>query len=102
LGVDRIETVAARGPEGNGYYTWPRFGYDASLDLASTVDYKAVESALPQSLKGAARVSDLMATEEGRAWWKANGDTIHMTFDLQEGSLSRRVWEAYKAEKANK
>jgi hypothetical protein len=90
-GVVKIETHAARGQRMNGYYTWARFGYDATLP------HYGVRDALPPSLAGAERLSDLMATAEGRAWWKEKGDTIHAEFDLAEGSLSRRVLDAYLA-----
>lgn len=31
-GIDRIETTAGRGGVMNGYYTWPRMGYNATLE----------------------------------------------------------------------
>ena len=40
-----------------------------------------------------------MCTAEGRDWWKANGHSIDLSFDLKEGSLNRRIWEAYLREK---
>jgi hypothetical protein len=102
LGVEQIETFAAgwgrnrgAGSTYNGYYTWPRFGYDGALSSEQ-------RARLPEALKDAQRVSDLMRTESGRLWWKDNGDAISLGFDLAPGSLSRRTWEAYLAEKAGK
>lgn len=100
LGVTRIETTASgegrRRPEyvdgWNGYYTWPRFGYDGPLT-------STVKARLPEALKDAERVSDLMRTDDGRAWWKDWGESAALEFDLAPGSLSRRTWDAYLAEK---
>lgn len=92
LGLDRIVTTAERSPNANGYYTWARFGYDAPL----RADHKGK---LPESLRGAEKISDLMASEEGQQWWKTHGDTTEMTFDLKPGSKSRKIWEAYLEEK---
>ncbi|MEW4569299.1 hypothetical protein AB1L88_15650 [Tautonia sp. JC769] len=99
LGVARIETTAAgegrkrlAGGTWNGFYTWPRFGYDGPL----TSD---VKRQLPRALADAERISDLMRTPEGREWWKDWGTQSALEFDLAPGSLSRRTWDAYLAEK---
>jgi hypothetical protein len=94
MGVDRIVTTASRSPNENGYYTWARFGYDAPLN-------RKEKEVLPATLGHAERVSDLMTTEEGRRWWKDHGSTKKMTFNLKDGSRSRKVWTAYLQEKAN-
>lgn len=93
MGVARIETFAAR-RKGvyNGYYTWARFGYDGPLSPGA-------RRYLPDSLKGAKRLSDLMKTPEGRDWWKAKGRSREMAFDLSDGSTSVKVWESYFAER---
>ena len=80
--VARIETYAARGEGMNGYYTWPRLGYDAPVPDEVT---------LPAKFEGVERISQLMMTPDGRDWWKENGVSTGMTFDLNEGSLSRKV-----------
>lgn len=94
LGVQEIRTVAGGGPgqDQNGYYTWPRFGYDAPLP-------ERIAARLPESLRPAARLSDLMRTPEGRQWWKDHGEAMEVRFDLGTGSLSRRVWDQYLATK---
>lgn len=94
-GFKTIVTYAAgdaRQAGWNGYYTWPRLGYDALLQ-----PWEA--SRLPPNLRGATTVLDVMATPEGRAWWKANGAGREMTFDLRPGSRSRKTLDAYLAEK---
>jgi GNAT superfamily N-acetyltransferase len=99
LGIETIKTQAQRAPDSNGYYTWPRFGYDGPLDAIMRSGKTGAVISLPESLKGAKRVSDLMATKEGTEWWKTHGDTIDLTFDLRPGSKSRQIWDAYQAEK---
>lgn len=91
-GVHQIETYAARGGVYNGYYTWARLGYDAPLK-----DYFKRE--LPEQFKGAETIQDLMATPEGRAFWKKKGYDEKMTFDLAPGSRSMQVLDAYLAER---
>lgn len=95
LGFGRIETYAARfDADGTiGYKVWPRFGYDGDIPAH-------IAAKLPDTLAGAKRVSDLMKTPEGRAWWDANGSSFDATFDLDPGSESRKVWDAYLARKA--
>jgi hypothetical protein len=81
----------------NGFYTWPRLGYDAAIDTEKLDGLQKRE--LAEQFPKAKRVSDLMKTQEGRDWWKANGCDTLMKFDLKAGSLSRRVLEAYLKEK---
>ena len=95
MNAAEISTSAAGPPDHpglNGYYTWPRLGYDAPIPghLADT---------LPLTLNRARRVSDLMQTSEGRSWWKTNGEGLELTFDLAENSRSRQVLEEYMREK---
>ncbi|MFZ4702851.1 MAG: phage minor head protein [Candidatus Methylumidiphilus sp.] len=72
----------------NGYYTWARLGYDAPLTAAEM-------QALPTGLAGSISVADLMASEEGAAWWKLHGNSRTMVFDLSAGSQSRRTLQNY-------
>jgi hypothetical protein len=91
----RIETFAAGSastPRWNGYYTWPRLGYDAALTPAET-------ESLPADLSQATTVLDLMATEPGRAWWKQHGSERKMVFDLTPGSRSLGMLGQYLQDK---
>jgi hypothetical protein len=88
LGVGRIETVAGRRARENGYYTWPRFGFDGVLPAS-------VRRILPPGLEGSRSVLDLMRCEKGRAWWREHGATIRVAFDLARGSRSRRALAQY-------
>lgn len=90
-GVSRIRTTAGRsgGSDAmNGYYTWPRLGYNADLEPSQI-------KRLPLALNKARTVLDLYETPEGRAWWKAHGTTTPMTFDVAPGSQSLKALNAY-------
>lgn len=92
LGVKEMQTAAGRGGGMNGYYTWARFGYDAELSPAF------IREVLPKAtaeLRSAKRVSDLMATPEGREFWKTHGESFHGTFDLRDNSYSMRTLNEY-------
>jgi hypothetical protein len=76
-----------------GYYFWPRVGFDGEIPLAA-------RDKLPMHLAQHTRLRGLMATPAGRAWWKENGTTVRLRFDLQPGSDSRRTLDAYLKELA--
>lgn len=85
----------------NGYYTWPRFGYDADIEDENfdTPVYRQLKANFPE----AETLLEVMATPEGREWWKTNGsDIYHAKFDLEDGSRSMLVHEAYQAERTSK
>ncbi len=93
LGFQKITTSAAKGHDYNGYYTWPRLGYDAPIPAS-------VKAKLPDQWQDAKNVSDLQINATRREWWKKNGEWIDLTFDLTEGSLSRRILAAYLVERS--
>lgn len=100
-GFDYIGTHAAGGPgqKMNGYYTWPRFGYDQPLDKLPPDKLSEVSAKFP----GAKSVLDVMATKEGRDWWKDNGTELtDAKFDLNPGSRSMRILAAYLSERATR
>jgi hypothetical protein len=88
LGVDRIEAIAGRRRDENGYYTWPRFGFDGPLPAA-------LRQLLPASLNHAHTVLDLMECAAGRCWWRERGVTMRVGFELAAGSRSQRVLARY-------
>jgi hypothetical protein len=104
FGVDKIETTASRSATENGYYTWAKFGYDGPLSgpIRAMLRVAVDEGALPGSLASATTVSELMGTTEGTEWWKTNGESTKMTFDLTPGSQSLQVWNTYLKQKAAK
>jgi len=92
LGIARIEAVAGRRDDENGYYTWPRFGFEGRLP-------RKIQARLPPSLACARTVLDLMESDHGRLWWQRHGCTIRVVFDLADGSRSREVFRRYVDEK---
>jgi hypothetical protein len=92
LGVDRITAVAGRSCDENGYYTWPRFGFNGRLP-------QSLRRILPTGCRGARDVLAVMESEEGRRWWREHGDTVRVTFDLTDGSRSRKTLREYVASK---
>lgn len=94
-----IATHAAKSANMNGYYTWPRLGYDQPIALLHESTGRAAKKAFPD----ADTILDIMATPEGRDWWKANGsDLKHARFYLNPNSRSIKILEAYQEEKRAK
>lgn len=104
VGVKSIVTEAAGsyGDEGaNGYYTWLRYGYDAPIHNKSFFSDKKIAKRIKTEFPEAKTLLDVMATEEGRAWWKLNGKPSLTTFDLADNSRSMNVFTAYLEAKKN-
>jgi hypothetical protein len=99
-GVSKITCTAsgAKGSGENGYYTWAALGFDAPISKLNRDVIKKAKKAYPE----AKRVSDIMKTPEGRAWWKENGDTFTADFDLKPTSLSMSLLDNYVKAKAGK
>jgi hypothetical protein len=85
LGIVGVETFADRRPDDNGYYLWPRFGFDGPLP-------SQIRQELPQDLAAAQTVLDLMQSKAGRQWWRRHGVAIRVRFDL---TLESRSWRAF-------
>lgn len=94
LGFETIGLKAVRNDsEGvNGYYTWPRWGFVPRDDEDATP--------LPDILKGVDLLK-VMETQQGRDWWKENGQSHSGLFDLREGSRSMQVFDKYVQQKWN-
>jgi hypothetical protein len=88
LGVTRIETHAGRSDHENGYYTWPRFGFDGPLP-------PSIHTVLPKRLASARSVLDLMECERGREWWRQNGTSIRLAFEVAPRGRSWKVFQRY-------
>jgi hypothetical protein len=106
LGVSHIETLAGGPPAMNGYYTWPRFGYDQHLDSLALMSGRYGDQkirAAREKFPGVESVSDIFLHHGGAEWWKTNGLAMpEATFDLKSGSRSLKVWHTYLAEKASR
>ena len=88
LGIGRFETYAGREHGQNGYYSWPRWGFDGLIPLE-------VRRRLPDLFSKASRISQLMATEPGRLWWRKNGVAVHLDFDPTPTSPHRKRLREY-------
>jgi hypothetical protein len=95
LGVAQLETWADgnKHSHNNGYYTWPRLGYDMPLP-----DYFTL-MAEKNGFKSPKTVTDLMCQPGGAEWWKEWGRGGAATFDLDPDSVSSQVHAAYLEEK---
>lgn len=80
----------------NGYYTWPRMGFDGDLprDWQSRMMATGLTE-IPEQFSQASRVSDFFKKPEGRELWKRHGFPMELAFDVQPGSLSRKVFDNY-------
>jgi hypothetical protein len=92
LGIDRIDAVAGRAHDENGYYTWPRYGFQGALPAA-------IRLRLPLGLEHSRTILDLMSCEEGRDWWGEHGVTIPVRFTLAPGSRSQLTLAQYVHER---
>jgi uncharacterized protein with gpF-like domain len=90
-GYSMIELMASgdRDSENNGYYTWARYGFDGDLRLSQR---RQVSKDFGEPIK---TVQELFGLKGGAEWWKQNGSTLAMEFDLSKGSKSRELWEEY-------
>jgi len=94
LGLKRFELWAAGylfDGSRNGYYTWARFGFDATL----TSEQKNL---LVASLIGSETVNQVIANG-GKDWWKRYGSDVGMIFDLNDESAMMRTFKQYCDEK---
>jgi hypothetical protein len=91
-GVSHIDLCAGRRCNENGYYTWPRYGFDCLLPAS-------IRRRLPSDLRSSQTLLDLMSCEQGRHWWKRYGLTIRLRFDLAPGSRSQQVLVQYLRER---
>ncbi|CAB4148356.1 hypothetical protein UFOVP967_32 [uncultured Caudovirales phage] len=111
----------------NGYYTWPRLGYEQhSTKLLKTLEknidsqynflvmkakkdpakialldaeYQKTKDIISRSGLEKGFLSSLMKTAEGRQLWKDYGHEVELYFDMRKGSPQKAVLAAYLAEK---
>jgi len=79
LGFEKLKTFALRHKDANGYYVWPKLGYDALF-----LDNSALDK--PFKEKYGPRISDVMKTKAGRDEWLQKGHSMHMEFSLNDKS----------------
>ncbi len=109
LGVKRITVYAFQNEAtafragANGYYTWPRFGYNASLPSFSALRLQSNASRRPPSSAEATynQAKDfrtLMSTEAGRSFWMKHGDSAHLVFSPEQSSKNSSDLRKYLLE----
>jgi hypothetical protein len=114
LGVDRIETNAARFDAGNpplvGYKVWPKLGYSGNIpdDVFDKLPQPIQEAMGKRKGKvfgllggkpGGRDIQTLYTIPGGQEAWEKHGTSIDMTFDLSPGSGNVKRLEAYLAER---
>lgn len=103
-GFEYISTHAAGSSGGsmNGYYTWPRFGYNQSVASLAKHNSKAARAILSY-FPDAKSVRDVMSTAKGREWWRQHGSDLHdARFSLADGSWSQYILAEYLVERSTK
>jgi hypothetical protein len=98
LGVERILTTGAgeKGSWMNGYYTWPRLGFDGRIGDGP---WRKIPPELKEVAGKERSVLKLCGHEFGRNWWRDNGKTIDLFFDLRGDSLNWEFMRAYMKER---
>lgn len=95
LRVNKIETLAAGSIDTPndyvGYEVWAKLGFDFELPVS-------MKNLLPNHLQHASTLQQLRQTSEGRDWWRINGGTQWMEFDLNPDSSSIKVLDNYLEE----
>ena len=91
IGVREIGVWAAgsyEDPEFNGYYTWPRLGFNVPL-----ADYK--EPLEADGFHNVTDTNDLFSRPGGPEWWKRHGKDCYGLFDLDPKSVSSIALRRY-------
>ncbi len=102
LGVKKVACSAAGGPSGggNGFYTWPRFGYSGPM---SENQVAALPDDIRKSLGKNRDIQDLFDLPGGAEAWKQHGSGLpKLTFDLTPGSRNWQALEKYKTARGEK
>ncbi len=102
-GVRYMKLHAAKSESMNGYYTWPRFGFDQTFAELAKQDggaHRDLVKKIREEFPGTDSVLDLMETKKGRDWWKANGVALKSArFNMTPGSQSMNLYTAYLKER---
>lgn len=106
-GFREISTLAFGGPKSTwqGYYVWPRLGFDGEIDPDVLEKVPEDLRAELDELAGGEppRLMHMMASPEGRTWWRDNGQSTEAVFPLGgQDNISRDVLTEYVREKAKK
>lgn len=84
----------------NGYYTWPRLGYDATLRPGI---FSKLPAGLQKQMGSSRSVLDLYDLPGGKEAWKEKGAFLpDARFDLRDGSRSMKVLDKYLKERSSR
>ncbi len=102
-GVSKITCWAASPEDGDdkyvGYKVWPKLGYDGEVPF-DPFYMSDLEGSAP--FLDCKNISDILQKPGGSEWWDKNGTGFNASFDLSEGSVSRKILTEYIAKKAEK
>jgi GNAT superfamily N-acetyltransferase len=87
FGFEKIVDYADNCEGRNGYYTWPRLGFDKELTEKDI-------SRLPDRFKHFRHLSDFMVNQQACEWWKKHGFALELTFDTLPDSRSMELLKA--------
>lgn len=102
-GKKRIDIYAAamiNGGPANGFYTWPRYGFDTKHP--DHLGYFNDSPSAPPIAKRKKSFHDFMHDKAGRNYWRSEGSWLgsglypwglEMTFDLKKGSKHRKFFD---------
>lgn len=100
-GVDEIHASAegAPGTDLNGYYTWPRLGYEGTI---APEQFQRLPASIQAKMGSSRSIRKLFDdVPGGPAAWKLYGSTIaDARFDLTPGSQSLKALDRYARERA--
>lgn len=71
----------------NGYYTWPRLGFDTRLAAAG-------KARLPLAWRHLTFLHEVMEQPGGREWWRKHGFALEVTFNTSPRSRSMQSLHA--------
>lgn len=96
--ISNVSLFAAsqlNGAPANGFYTWPRLGFETK-NKKSLMQYNDFPGS---KFKGIDSLNKLMMSKEGRDYWKSDGkyhpdnSVYEMTFSLKEGSNNIKIFK---------
>ena len=82
-GVKRIETFAPKSNSMNGFYVWPKHGFEGNIptDLVEKIRKRFKDPNMKT-------MQDIFDKPDGGSYWKQFGKDVEVTFDLTPGSRS--------------
>lgn len=103
LGVGKIIIPEATGSKyggSNGYYTWPRFGFDTEM---TEEQFDSLPKDIQQQMGKKRDMHTLFSLPNGPKTWEEEGSSLsHMSFDLNDNSEHMKRFKDYYNDKTKK